>query len=153
MQAALADVWNLKYGLDEGVLCNCHKYESTQTLLWVLTSMSKNHKVGHKYAQDGGGMCRGWSEWCFILELCQPKRDWSTDSFGGTAGVVVSEVGKNQPSSCKEWSQPFLPVPMQIYWQCYCLCLWSHTVNGPWDVIWANNKPLLLLPSQIKKKS
>lgn len=55
-------------------------------------------------------MCRRWSEWCFILELCQPKRDSNTDSFGGSADVIVSEVGKHQPSSWKEWSQPLLPV-------------------------------------------
>lgn len=88
-------------------------------------------------------MCRGWSEWFFILELCQPKR--LKQNFGGTADDV--EVGKQQCRSWKEWSQPLLPVPMQIYCQCYCLCLWSHTLNGTWDVIWANNKSLLLLPS------
>lgn len=72
-------------------------------------------------------------------------------SFGGTADVILSEASKHQPSCWKEWSQ-LLPEPMQIYCQCYCLCLWSHAVNGIWGVIWAKNKPLLL-PSQKKKKS
>lgn len=47
-----------------------HKLYCEYWLAWVRIL----HKEGHKYAQGGGDMCRGWNERFFILELCQPKR-------------------------------------------------------------------------------
>lgn len=121
--------------------------------------MSKNHEVGHKFAQDGGALCRRWSEWCFILELCQPKRDWNTHK---TRQFCLQSWRHCWCNCVWGWQtaaqqlEGVIPAPppctSAVHCQCYCLCLWSHTVSGVWDVIWANNKPLRLLPSQMEKQ-
>lgn len=121
IQAALAEVWNLKYGLMRAycatvINMKAHKLCCEYWLAWVrITKWDTNlHRMV--------GLCAGdeVNDALFLSSARQKEIETHTkpDSFaskaGGTADVIVSEVGKQQPSSWKEWSQPLLPVPMQF---------------------------------------